>query len=84
MSKRPATLKVYSRSYCHLCDDMIAALKALQATTPFEMEIIDVDGDPVLDARYGNLVPVLVASGVELCHYLLDARKVNEYLSKIG
>lgn len=63
---------------------MIAALKALQAVTPFELEIIDVDGDAALESRYGDLVPVLAASEVELCHYYLDARKVNEYLSKIG
>ena len=62
---------------------MIAGLRALQTTSPFEFEVIDVDGDTALDSRYGELVPVLAAGDIELCHYHLDIIKVNEYLSKI-
>lgn len=62
---------------------MIAGLRALQAAVPFEFEVIDVDGDAALELRYGELVPVLAAGGIELCHYHLDVVKVNEYLSKI-
>ena len=37
-------------------------------------EEIDVDSDPALEARYGELVPVLTdLQGNELCHYRLDA-----------
>ena len=77
-------LTVYGRTYCHLCDDMIAGLRDLQAGARFELEIIDVDSDPALDARYGELVPVLVGDDGEICHYHLNAAKVNDYLSKIG
>jgi hypothetical protein len=36
-------------------------------------EEIDVDADPALEERYGELVPVLTdAAGKELCHYRLD------------
>jgi thioredoxin reductase (NADPH) len=34
--------------------------------------VIDVDEDPVLQSRYGERVPVLVADGKEVCHYHLD------------
>jgi hypothetical protein len=63
---------------------MIAALRALQDEIAFELEVIDVDSDCALEARFGEYVPVLAAAGVELCHYHLDVAKVNEYLSKIG
>ena len=63
---------------------MIAGLRTLQAGDRFELEIIDVDSDAALEARYGELVPVLMSAGGELCHYHLDAAKVNDYLSKIG
>jgi len=33
---------------------------------------IDVDADPALEARWGMLVPVLLADGQEVCHYRLD------------
>jgi len=77
-------LTVYGRTYCHLCDDMITGLRDLQAGARFELEIIDVDSDPALEARYGELVPVLVGADGEICHYHLNAAKVNDYLSKIG
>ena len=35
---------------------------------------VDVDADPALEVRYGELVPVLMAAdGSEVCHYFLDA-----------
>ena len=72
---------MYSRLWCHLCDDMIAALRILQARTSFELEVVDVEADPALEAVYGERVPVLTAAGAELCHARLDYAKVNEYLS---
>ena len=63
---------------------MIAALERLQSVQPFALDVVDVDSNPALEARYGELVPVLMADGRELCHYHLDLAKVNEYLSKTG
>ena len=63
---------------------MIAQLKHLQSAYPFKLEVIDIDSDALLEARYGELVPVLTAGGRELCHYHLDTAKVNEYLGKTG
>ena len=84
MSACEPRLTVYSRAWCHLCDDMIEGLKSLQARVPFDIQVIDVDSDPALEALYGERVPVLTAGGGELCHYRLDYAKVNEYLSKFG
>ena len=81
---RPARLTVYARTYCHLCDDMIAALRALQGRFAFEIDVVDVDSDAALEVRYGEKVPVLMsaADGHELCHYFLDVPAVTAYLSK--
>ena len=56
----------------------------MRARVPFELEVVDVDADPALEARYGELVPVLVGPEGELCHYHLDRAKVDDCLSKIG
>ena len=77
-------LTLYGRAYCHLCDDMIAALRTRQQRTPFALTVVDVDDDPALEARYGERVPVLVGAHGELCHYHLDAARVDEYLAEIG
>lgn len=75
---------LYSRSYCHLCQDMLDALMRLQTPQqPITVDVIDVDDDPVLVARFDELVPVLFAEldQPELCHYFLDEAKVRELLS---
>ena len=77
------TLTVYSRSYCHLCDDMIAALHQLQGRFVFEIKVVDVDSDAELEARYGEWVPLLESDGRELCHYFLDEPAVTAYLAKM-
>jgi hypothetical protein len=82
LNKRAVKFTVYSRAYCHLCDDMIAGLRALQVATPFELLVVDIDSNARFEAQYGEFVPVLAAAGVELCHHHLDIAKVNEYLGK--
>ncbi len=78
-------LTLVSRSYCHLCTEMEVALRALLADSGVyvELEVLDVDADPALEARYDELVPVLLHAGHELCHYFLEVSKVRDYLSKI-
>lgn len=78
----PPRLTLFSRTYCHLCEDMRAGLEALRADYTFELEVLDVDADPALEARYDELVPVLTADDEELCHYFLDVPKVREYLAR--
>jgi glutaredoxin len=66
-------LTLYGRTYCHLCEDMAAALRELREPLGFTLEIVDVDADPATEARYGDLVPVLTdPQGEEICHYFLD------------
>lgn len=64
---------------------MFAALDALHVRRggafEFEIDVVDVDADPALEAKYNELVPVLEADGRELCRYFLDDAKVREYLS---
>ena len=77
------TLTVYSRTYCHLCEDMISALQALQGRFHFEIKVVDVDSDAALEARYGELVPLLEADGQALCHYFLNEPLVTDFLAKM-
>ena len=75
---------LYGRSWCHLCDDMAAALAAFMARAglAYTLDIVDVDADPALVARYDELVPVLTAEplGPELCHYFLDEAALRRHL----
>ena len=76
---------LYSRSYCHLCQDMLDALLALRTPArPFTVDVIDVDADPALVARFDELVPVLFAGEEQMCHYFLDTPKVLAALGGVG
>ena len=78
----PPKLTVYSRAYCHLCEEMIEALRSLQGLVRFEIVVIDVDSNPELERRFGEKVPVLMHGTRELCRYRLDFAAVTAYLSE--
>ncbi|WP_233831446.1 glutaredoxin family protein [Paraburkholderia sp. ZP32-5] len=78
---KTASLTLYGRAWCHLCDDMHAALESLLVEFGAQLTVIDVDTDPLLEARYNELVPVLVCDGIELCHYHLDETAVRAALA---
>ncbi len=79
----PAVLTLYGRGYCHLCEDMAVALRGLGLAFLER----DVDADPALEARFGDLVPVLMleheGQQVEVCHYFLDSARLRSLLSAI-
>ena len=79
---RPLRLTLLVRAYCHLCDEMRAALAPLAAAEGCAVDEIDVDADPALEARWGDKVPVLLAGERELCHYRLDGAALAAHLAR--
>jgi hypothetical protein len=84
MGGDPLRFTLVGRSWCHLCDDMLDALRAGMSRLDrrYTVDVIDIDtgADPALLARYDELVPVLLdAAGNELCHYFLDEGAVARY-----
>ena len=73
---------LYSRGDCPLCEKMLAALRA-QMGAGFPVEIVDVDSDPVLKARYGEHVPVLMDGDTEVFRHHYDPAKFAAYAAKI-
>lgn len=83
---------LFSRSYCHLCEDMLAALRAFMARAglAYTIDVVDVDADPQLTDRFDELVPVLYGTdlagacpaGREICHYFLDKAAMQRYLAQ--
>ena len=84
MPKQPR-FSLYSRSYCHLCDDLLAALRKLVGDE-ITVNVIDIDLHTELVQRYDELVPVLIGCRdgqpeQQLCHYFLDENAVKGFLS---
>lgn len=81
---------LYSRSYCHLCEDMLLELQHMLQVKQLKLDIqvVDVDADEALLEKYDELVPVLIGrdqsgNSHELCHYHLDHTRVNTYLAAL-
>lgn len=74
-------LILLSRAYCHLCDEMEAALRPLLGTTSLDVIDIDAPEHAALEAQFGDLVPVLFrdapVASLEICHYRLDRDKLE-------
>ncbi|MBI4987422.1 MAG: glutaredoxin family protein [Rhodocyclales bacterium] len=79
-SKKRARLTVYSRAWCHLCDDLQSKLRPICVELGADIEVIDVDACPEFEAAHGERVPVVFGGEVELCNYFLDAAAVRAYL----
>jgi len=76
-------LTLVSRTYCHLCHEMEAALIPLALEFGMKVDVLDVDADSELEARYNERVPVLLHEGHEICHYFLDVVRVRDYLTTL-
>ncbi len=66
---------------------MLEALQALYSPAcPFTVEVVDVDADPALVAKYDERVPVLFGQldQPELCCFFLDEGVVRRYLAGPG
>lgn len=77
------TLTVLSRSYCHLCDDLIAALEEFRGrfSLSFHIDVIDIDTHTSLEALWGDMVPVLLDGEQQVCHYFFNEDAVVRVLS---
>lgn len=73
-------LILYQRDDCPLCDQALAMLA--QARVP-EFESVWIDGDTVLEARYGTRVPVLrdAVTGTEL-DWPFDVAMLRRFLGE--
>lgn len=72
---------VYSRNGCHLCEDLLQHLRALQQDYSFEFVEVDVDSNPQLIKQYGSQVPVVTCGDVQVCHYFLDQAAIVRILT---
>lgn len=76
----PVKLTLYTRSGCHLCEDMERALPELAAELDFITEIVPIDNNNELEQTYGSKVPVLTLGDNIICEYFLDKAALLEAL----
>jgi glutaredoxin len=69
---------VYSRADCSLCERLLEELTGvLGPEAAAAVQVVDIDGQPELERRYGARIPVLMADGEFVCAYRLDVERVR-------
>lgn len=71
---------LYGRQGCHLCDEARALLRRVQEDTGAAFREVDVDTDPELAERYGELVPVVTVDGVQQGYWRIESARVRRAL----
>ena len=77
----PASLTIFSRPGCHLCDEMKALLVRIGRSVPIVLEEIDISTDPLLEARYGLEIPVLLVAGKKAAKFRITEEELLRVLS---
>ena len=56
-------VSVFHAAGCHLCERALEQLRALREELDFELREVDIAGDPELEARYREWLPVVEIDG---------------------
>ena len=71
---------LYGRLGCHLCDTARDVVVGVAAEAGAAWAEVDVDTDPALVDRYGEMVPVVTVDGVQQGYWRIDAARLRRAL----
>jgi glutaredoxin len=71
---------VYHAEGCHLCDRALEVVADVRRETPFELALIDIGGDPELEARYREHLPVVEVDGERAFTYFVTREALRARL----
>jgi glutaredoxin len=79
-----ATVTIYSRPLCHLCDEAKASIRSAGCDDEFSLVEIDIDSDPSLVDLYGNDIPVIFINGRKAFKHRVDPRQFKRKLKRLS
>jgi glutaredoxin len=78
----PAQVTLYSARGCHLCERAEATLRSLREELGFALDEIDITGDPELEARYREWLPVVEIDGERAFVYFVPEEALRRRLGR--
>ena len=72
-----ALVTVYVRPGCHLCDVALGDLRELRSEQDFSLDVVDIESDDALHARYLERIPVIALDGRELYDFAVDTADLS-------
>ena len=73
-------MTLYSAQGCSLCGPVRRRLESVRAEIPFELEEVDITGDPELERRYREWLPVVEIDGRRAFVYRVDEDQLRAML----
>jgi glutaredoxin len=71
---------VYQAAGCHLCERALGVVEEVRAERDFNLRVVDIEGDPELEARYREWLPVVEIDGRRAFVYHVQARDLRRRL----
>jgi glutaredoxin len=75
---------IYSRVNCHLCEEAEKSVREVLTEIPFELEVIDINGDQELEKLYSEEVPVITINGDVHDYYKVDKQRLLKALRALN
>jgi glutaredoxin len=73
-------ITLYTRAGCCLCEEAKQEIEQARRCLPFDLEIVDIDSDPQIRARYQYDIPVILINGEQAFRYRVKAADLIERL----
>jgi len=74
--------ELVTRDGCHLCDEMARVLDAVLPRFGLSYASLDVDADPDLRERFGDVVPVLLRDGMPVAKVRVGERELERIVRR--
>jgi glutaredoxin len=74
---------LYGAAGCHLCERAREVVLPLAAELGFELEEVDITGDPELEARYREWLPVVEIDGERAFTYFVPAEALRRKIARL-
>jgi glutaredoxin len=71
---------LYRAEGCHLCESAGRVIAGVRAEVDFELEEVDIAGDPELERRYRERIPVVAVDGEEAFTYFVHPEGLRRRL----
>jgi glutaredoxin len=71
---------LFTADGCHLCERALEVVRAVQSEVGFQLELVDIEGDPSLEARYREHLPVVEIDGEWAFTYFVQPESLRARL----
>jgi hypothetical protein len=71
VASTPRRVELVGAAGCHLCEAARSVVLRVRGEVAFDLVETDITGDPELEARYRERIPVLLVDGVEAFQFFV-------------